>query len=405
MSQPATAVVRFEATLAQVMPKVQAGFPLSIPEHKLKRATDRLMFAIKGAATANRAIYECTAASVAHCICLSAITGLLPGGAVPLVDLIPRNRRSKDSSGRWGSVKELNWQIGWRGYQALGERCGADLEPRLVFVGDKYESRYGLNPDLVHIPDPDVERTWENVLCAYIIIRLPNGRVRFTDLTKAQIEKRRNNSQSWSRNDPGKRGPWEDWPLEMALKTIIKYAAQRGLFPLDEEFGTALTLDGREPDEDAIVTIDTTATAVPELKEVEQSGMGALSDHLEQRPAIPPIQSVLNIEQPPSERLVGNEVDFPPAGESIPQPTASDLPLGGGSPPDPVDDDGYFNELRVECKRLEEYLPREEWQTIRGGIPTMKAMRSNASLDRVEDMDVLIQYRDLLQQSYSQLRG
>ena len=229
------AIVKFEATLAQVMPKVKAGFPMSIPEDKLKRATDRLMFAIKASATANSKIYDCTAASVANCICLSALTGLLPGGAVPLVDLIPRQRSVKTDRG-WQKVMELNWQIGWRGWKSLGEKLGTGLEPRLVFKGDKYEIRYGMNPDLIHVPDMGAERTWENLRGAYLIARMRDGRVAFIDLTKAQIEQRRATSQAYQYDvkDNKTASPWSQWPLEMAMKTMISYAARRGVFLIDE---------------------------------------------------------------------------------------------------------------------------------------------------------------------------
>ena len=377
------AIVKFEATLAQVMPKVRAGFPMSIPDHKLQRATDRLMFAIRSTATANGKIYDCTAASVANCICLSALTGLLPGGAVPVVDLIPRQRSFKGPRG-WQKVTELNWQIGWRGYQALGEKLGVSLEPRLVFKTDKFDMRYGLTPDLIHVPDLDGERTWDNVRGAYIIVRLPNGTVKFTDLTRSEIEKRRAVSQAWQYDEKNNKtsSPWSQWPLEMALKTIISYAARRGFFPLDEEFTTAMEMDGRESPDDLVIIEATTTPAkaleAPAKALADTGGMAALAGHLDERSAqrtsaSAPSNEPILIEQPPPEHQAETEALPIPAGESDPQPAdGSDLPLGGGSQDSrPVLSGIYAAEQR---------LPKDVVKAIRGDI----GIRVNGRLENIE---------------------
>ena len=361
MSQHSPAIVKFEATLAQVMPSVAAGFPMSIPPHKLQRATDRLMFAVKAAAVANGKIYDCTASSVAQCICLSAITGLLPGGAIPVVDLIPRNKRVKGRGG-WGSVLELSWQIGWRGYQALGERCGVDIEARLVYKTDKYDLRYGLNPDLVHVPNAEAERSWDNLQCAYVIIRLPNGRVRFTDLTKSEIEKRRDNSMSWSRNPPGKRGPWEDWPLEMALKTIIRYSALRGVFPMDEE-----------------------------ALEAQPGGMGAL-DNIIKRNAEgkkAPVE-LLHAEQSSPERQVESAPLPEPAGEPDPHPSVGTAPATGG--------DSHPGPSGTQLRAMEQRISPDVVADIRRD----QGIRSNANLANLPGQQRAI-YMAAMQREYDSM--
>tara|TARA_R100000008_G_scaffold86334_1_gene78969 strand:- start:1878 stop:3065 length:1188 start_codon:yes stop_codon:yes gene_type:complete len=388
------AVVKFEATLAQVMPKVRAGFPMSIPDDKLQRATDRLMFAIKASATANAKIYDCTASSVANCICLSALTGLLPGGAVPVVDLIPRQRSFKGPRG-WQKVMELNWQIGWRGYKALGEKLGAVLEPRLVFKTDKYDVRFGLNPDLVHVPDLDGDRTWENLRGAYIIVRLPNGHVSFTDLTKAEIEKRRAVSQAWQydQKDNKSASPWSQWPLEMALKTIVSYAARRGLFPIDEEFTMALDLDGREAPDNVLV-FDAEAEEVKEPKAEPKSiasstGMGALDSVLKAAPLPEPIPVDFS-EQSPPERKPEPEEPQTPAGYNGPQPSsAPGLALGGGSP---------SGVSQASIAAAEQRIPEQSVFSIRKQL----GIRKNARVESMDE-DVKTTYLDWLESEYAEL--
>lgn len=392
MSQHSPAIVKFEATLAQVMPSVAAGFPMSIPPHKLQRATDRLMFAVKAAAVANGKIYDCTASSVAQCICLSAITGLLPGGAIPVVDLIPRNKRVKGRGG-WGSVLELSWQIGWRGYQALGERCGVDIEARLVYKTDKYDLRYGLNPDLIHVPNADAERSWDNLQCAYVIIRLPNGRVRFTDLTKSEIEKRRDNSMSWSRNPPGKRGPWEDWPLEMALKTIIRYSALRGMFPMDEEFTQAVSMEGYQ--DTVVIDVESTQpeAPAPEAKalEAQPGGMGAL-DNIIKRNAEgkkAPVE-LLHAEQSSPERQVEPAPLPEPAGEPDPHPSVGTAPATGG--------DSHPGPSGTQLRAMEQRISPDVVADIRRD----QGIRSNANLANLPGQQRAI-YMAAMQREYDSM--
>jgi|TARA_R110000824_G_scaffold149473_2_gene319796 recombinational DNA repair protein RecT len=384
------AIVKFEATLAQVMPKVKAGFPMSIPEDKLKRATDRLMFAIKASATANSKIYDCTAASVANCICLSALTGLLPGGAVPLVDLIPRQRSVKTDRG-WQKVMELNWQIGWRGWKSLGEKLGTGLEPRLVFKGDKYEIRYGMNPDLIHVPDMGAERTWENLRGAYLIARMRDGRVAFIDLTKAQIEQRRATSQAYQYDvkDNKTASPWSQWPLEMAMKTMISYAARRGVFPIDEEFTMVADLDGREVDDDLMV-IDATSRPVEAPQAAPKAlpshgGVAALDEVLKRRQA--PAPAI--IEQPPPERQASTEALPIPAGETDPHPSSGKaLPLGGGSPPPNIS----------AIKAAEQRIPPDVVSAIRGDLN----IRKNARLDGLGSDEAAL-YLSFLEEEHAKM--
>jgi len=289
---------------------------------------------------------------------------------------------------------ELNWQIGWRGYKALGEKLGAILEPRLVFKTDKYDVRFGLNPDLVHVPDLDGDRTWENLRGAYIIVRLPNGHVSFTDLTKAEIEKRRAVSQAWQydQKDNKSASPWSQWPLEMALKTIVSYAARRGLFPIDEEFTMALDLDGREAPDNVLV-FDAEAEEVKPPKAEPKplplpTGMGALDDVLKAAPVPEPIPAHFS-EQPPPEREPEPKAPQTPAGYNGPQPASKPgLSLGGGSP----------GVSPAAIQAAEQRIPSDSVASIRKDL----GIRKNARLDAMEE-DAKMTYLDWLESEYAEI--
>src|SRR5688572_16404990 len=82
-----------------------AALPLSVPKDEIVRAMDRVVAGVRALAARNPDIYACSPASVGRAMALSALTGLVPGGPLPQVDLIPRRNK--------GNL-ELNWQIGFR---------------------------------------------------------------------------------------------------------------------------------------------------------------------------------------------------------------------------------------------------------------------------------------------------
>lgn len=229
---------------AMTLAFVQA-MPFSVPPQQLARAQAKMKLAFMNTRSD---LTGCTPQSVGRAVALSALSGLYPGGHNPDVDIIPR--RNKDL----GNSLEANWQISWRGYKRLAFRNGYDVEPVLVFRGDVYRITRGSNPTIVHEPAPlgSVERTWETLQGGYVKV-YPIGNpaaARFEDLTREQIAQRRRKAQSDTF--------WAAWPLEMALKTLCRYAGRRELFPCDDQTRYLIHAD-IETDDDGKVL----ATALP----------------------------------------------------------------------------------------------------------------------------------------------
>lgn len=226
---------RYAQVLEQCVAEATSALPASIPEDELRRAHDRLMVAMKQAGMQNRSIYGCSPASVARAVVMSALTNLYPGGPMPDVYVLPRG-------------SELQWEISYRGMAKMAQRAGVRVQAVAVMEGDRFDVVRGLHPDLVHVPHTDP--SWEAMTHVYVVAWNGAAVLGFEVMTKAQIEKRRRASKS------GSRGPWGSWPLEMALKTGIRYAILRGLVPLDESAAAAFQVELQQ-------TVDLDAQVAP----------------------------------------------------------------------------------------------------------------------------------------------
>jgi phage RecT family recombinase len=225
-----------------------------------QEAAGKVALAFRSAAQANDKLYGCDPASVAQAIAMSAMTGLMPGGPLPDVYLLPRGN-------------QLQWFVSHRGYLKLMSRTGTRIRARFVLEGERFEVAEGLNPDIVHVPDLELEPTWDNLKAVYVVAHYPDGNSDFVVVRKKDIEKRRNNSDAWKRNS--KRSPWGQWPVEMALKTGIRYAISRGLVYLDEKSSQAFEQDGVQ---------DAPAADTPNviIGNEASTGMGALSESVKE---------------------------------------------------------------------------------------------------------------------------
>tara|TARA_R110000823_G_C15850667_1_gene492122 strand:+ start:32 stop:901 length:870 start_codon:yes stop_codon:yes gene_type:complete len=200
-----------------------------VGESKAKEAAARTGMAFAAAHRAARNpqdIENCSRASIASCVALSALTGLMPGGANPLVWLIPKGG-------------ELTWVPSHRGLMTLCQRAGYQLIPVVVGPSDDLVAEFGEVKS--HRQDYQNPATGLNDLQGVIVSckRIADGAVfgRFF-VTQSDII---------ARSRVRGAGPvWKSWPLEMAMKTAIKYVCARGLIPVESiELDQTLSADLR----------------------------------------------------------------------------------------------------------------------------------------------------------------
>ena len=158
-------------------------------------------------------IERCSPESIAACVATSALTGLMPGGPNPLCWLIPKGG-------------QLTWMPSHRGLTVLAQRAGYQIVP--VAVGPEDILKVEFNEVLSHDQDWQNPATGLSDLQGVIVVvkRIVDG-VTFGRyfVSAADIVKR-----SKARGA----GPvWRDWPIEMAMKTAIKWVFSRGLVPCE----------------------------------------------------------------------------------------------------------------------------------------------------------------------------
>jgi recombinational DNA repair protein RecT len=209
-------------------------------------AKGRIASAFQASAMAARNpsdFYAATPASIAHCVAIAALTGMMPGtGAAALAYLVPRRPRK-------GEAPQLQYQLSHRGLAALARR--ADLVLLALPCGTQ---------DVLEVTDGEVTRfepqideppvTWDELRGVVIVVKTSTGQVLFRGwVAKRLIEIRRNGSDSyqfavkteWARRTD----PWHVWPIEMSMKTAMHYAVSRGWAVIDDtEAVRALSIDG-----------------------------------------------------------------------------------------------------------------------------------------------------------------
>ena len=218
---PAVAFRRTVETVAQQHYADRASTPEG------QKIVSRFALSFAAAARASRSpdqFYGCDPASIAAAVALSLDTGLLPGGAMPAVWLIPKGGA-------------LQWMPSHRGLIMLGQQAGYQLRTVAVGMDDELAIEDGEVKRLVKDPDscPDSLDTLRGIVV--YATRLNDGS-RFGSwwLNGAAIRKRANTQGA---------GPvWRSWPIEMAMKTAIKWVFARGFVPVESvELDAALSAD------------------------------------------------------------------------------------------------------------------------------------------------------------------
>lgn len=211
MTDQAPAIAKDQTPQAQFAARVQTyalDFLAAIaPPDKVQQAAGRIGLALRKAAIKQPKLYSCDAKSVANAIAMSALTGIYPGGAKPLVDLIPRGT-------------SLEWQISARGLQALAQRVGGwIITATPVHVEDVYEVTLGTVQEVKHVPCGKGATTKQDLAAVYVVGSHKDWPRVIVPVPLDTIWRRSSGTDVWQK-----------WPVEMAQKTAVIYAISRGHF-------------------------------------------------------------------------------------------------------------------------------------------------------------------------------
>jgi recombinational DNA repair protein RecT len=230
------------------------------------------------------AFWACTPESVASCMVTSAFTGIMPGGPFPGCWLIPKRRNIAPKGERAEYVWELHWWINHRGIKTLARRAGQSVEAIPYFDGDEVVIERGRNWRVEVVEGDNADRNNIEALAGvvYYVSDIETGALLAArKMTRSQIGVRRAKSDTVNKDTGDAFGPWRDWPIEMAEKTAIKFAAGRGDVFFDDVGNMALSREAETQ------VIDTTGTTMGTERAPATNGRAALGLTPKEAPALP----------------------------------------------------------------------------------------------------------------------
>lgn len=231
-TQPAPVAVRREIKDWLQSDAVKRELALALPKHI---TADRMARVALTAAIRTPKLLQCTRESLFSCLMQCSQLGLEPDGR--RAHLIPFENKHKGTT-------ECTLIIDWKGLAELALRSGmiARLHADLICANDKFEFDMG---EILH-HKIDFKQDRGEPYAAYSLAETKTGEKFVQVMTKAEIEKIRDNSQGWRAFKSGyaKQSPWQDSPGEMWKKTTFRRLAK--WLPLSPEFRDALDVDDEE---------------------------------------------------------------------------------------------------------------------------------------------------------------
>lgn len=200
-----------------------------VGEDRTNEAIGRITAALTASVASARDpndFYACTPSSIAGCIALAALTGIMPGvGSTALAYVVPQRARK-------GEAPQLAYWLSHRGVNALARRCGQTMIPTPVGLKDKIQVDSDGEIRVVELDVDSPPQTYEELRAILILVKeLSTGHVIHRGwVPKSVINKRK----AKSRSAESEYGPWNNWPIEMAIKTAMHYAIGRGWCIIDD---------------------------------------------------------------------------------------------------------------------------------------------------------------------------
>lgn len=187
----------------------------------------------------NPTLAECTPQSFLGALFQSAQLGLEPnieGQAY----LIPYSN-SKNINGVWVKKKEVQFQIGYKGYIELFYRhdMASSIDMQSVYENDFFEYEFGTDGFIKHRP---TLKNRGEVIAYYAVAKLKNGGSVFKVMSKDEcVEHGKIHSKSYTNGSFDKNSPWSKDLDAMCKKTVLLQLAK--LMPKSVELQKALAMD------------------------------------------------------------------------------------------------------------------------------------------------------------------
>jgi len=179
---------------------------------------DKMIYVALETVRADSFLRQCEPLSIVQAVLEASQLGLMLGKKLGHAYLVPRRDKKANN------ILKCQLLIGYRGFIALAHRTGkvSSIFPAVVHQGDQFSLKLGTGRQLSHAPllDPSKRGDW---IGAYAVVEFRDGRTDFEWMTRQEIEKVKQCSESaseaWS--------PWRRFEDEMIKKSPIRRMAKR----------------------------------------------------------------------------------------------------------------------------------------------------------------------------------
>ena len=233
-TKPGTLAGLNSTNVMTVLESMKSQISMALPKHM---TPDRMLSMATTVISQNPKLAECSAQSLVGAVMQASILGFKPTPILGEVYFVPFNNKKKmpDGSERW--IKEVQVQIGYKGYISLARRSGEikTLYAYGVYENDAFEYELGLDPKLIHKP---AETDRGKFIAVYAVARYKDDGFNFVVLSKENVERLR------LRNPMQKGSPSGAWATDYEAMACAKAIKQLSKYmPLSDEMQTAVATD------------------------------------------------------------------------------------------------------------------------------------------------------------------
>ena len=203
-------------TVQQALQKMIPQFAMVLPKHL---TPERLCRVALNACHSTPKLLDCDRKSLFSAVMRSAQLGLEPDGVLGQAYLIPF-KRSFQVDGKWQSVLEVQFIVGYKGLIDLARRSGdvSNIIAKEVYSEDEFSVDWSQEIPFTHKPKMEGERG--EVTHFWAMARFKDGGFHWDYLTVAEVNAIRD------KGNGGKNAVWKDHYIEMGKKTAIRRIAK-----------------------------------------------------------------------------------------------------------------------------------------------------------------------------------
>jgi len=282
---------------------------------------DKMIYVALETVHSDSFLRECEPLSILQAVLEASQLGLMLGNKLGHAYLVPRRDKKANN------ILKCQLLIGYRGFIALAHRTGnvSSIFPAIVHQADQFSLKLGTGRQLSHVPLLDVSKRGDWI-GAYAVVEFRDGRTDFEWMTRQEIEKVKQCSESSSE-------PWSAWRRfedEMIKKSPIRRMAKR--LCLSSEDMTLVEAAVR--DEYREMGIEDPQSAIPAIGEPQRTLPPAGSNGQRNQTAKPAIREPQRKSAPQSNNGQPAGVTNPGNGKVEQQPAGSSsngtAPSNGG---------------------------------------------------------------------------